>query len=136
AAAPAQQQVGDDWDVVIGPHGRPAAGAARGRRDQRFVPRQPVGDDVQERADDRAKDSREGEGLHLSVIGAQSSALEPVGPHGGQKKRRPRGAASRCSVLALGRARRYYHFSFVGQPPLPFSVQDLVITPFLSRAIL
>ena len=63
-AVTAQQQPGEDRDVVVGPHRRVAAGAVRGRGDDRLVPGQAVDDDVQERAEDRAEDSGEGDCLH------------------------------------------------------------------------
>ena len=64
AAVPAQQQPGEDRDVVVGLDRRAAARAVRGRFDERLVAGQAVDDDVQERAEDRAEDSREGDCLH------------------------------------------------------------------------
>ena len=54
-------QPGEDRDVVVGlaPASRSRGSASRG--DDRFVARQAVDDDVQERAEDRAEDSCEGE---------------------------------------------------------------------------
>ena len=46
AAVAAQQQPGEDRDVVVRPHRRVASGAVRGRRDDRLVPGQTVDHDV------------------------------------------------------------------------------------------
>ena len=59
AATPAQQQPGEDRDVVVGLDRRGAARAVRRRFDDRLVARQAVDDDVQERTDDRTKYSCE-----------------------------------------------------------------------------
>ena len=47
----------------------------RGRGDDRLVPRQPVDDDVQERAEDRAENSGESDGLHGGLIGRPERRL-------------------------------------------------------------
>ena len=54
AAAPSQQQPRDDGDVVARAHRRVALRAVRARVLEHRAARQPVGDDVEERADDEA----------------------------------------------------------------------------------
>ena len=98
AAVPAQQQPGEHRDVVVGLDRRAAAGAVRGRRDQRLVARQPVGDDVQERADDRAEHAGEGCCLHPRDR-RRGGALERQPPGRRTRRRYALPAAGRAAAL-------------------------------------
>ena len=59
AAAPAQSQVREQRNVVVGGDLRPAARASRTRRDDRLAQRNAVGDDAEEAADDQAEHGHE-----------------------------------------------------------------------------
>ena len=82
-AAAAQEEPRDDRQVVPGPDRRVAAGAVRGRGDERLSAREAVGDDVQERPDDQSEGGCDGD-FHLFVS-------KPAG----RETRRRRGAAGR-----------------------------------------
>ena len=75
AAAPPQQQPREHRDVVVRLDRRVAARAARGRRRQRLAARQPVGHDVEERAEEQARGSRPEHALLRT--GASRRALMP-----------------------------------------------------------
>src|SRR5439155_20554863 len=59
AAPAAEEEVGDDGDVVVGPDGRVAGRAARRRADDRPPRRDPHDADVEERPPERSEDERE-----------------------------------------------------------------------------
>ena len=119
AATAAQDQPGDDRDVVALGDLRLALGASRARSDDRLADRDPMGDDAQKAPDDQAEEPEEDcdachEGVNLSGSGqteragskARPSACRLSGP--GPRARKvaatalPRGAAGarhrrRCS---------------------------------------
>jgi len=59
AAAPAEEEPGEEGDIVVRPDRRPAARAVRRRGDDRLFAREPVDADVQETPDDCAEHEHE-----------------------------------------------------------------------------